>query len=406
MGDDIPVAYWQPDPNKGESELTGPLSQAIDPAIQQAQQLADAKALFAKQATDNAFNYTPEQLGWSPEEAARFISAGYTQLPGMMNKASIYGPGVSLGNDDPIQSFIDFGNKPTYFDGKSGKVLSNMSTAGMGDINNWTPDDQKAYQLSMLQRKWEPNEGWYAANKGLVNSLGIFGTALASMAGAAALGPALGAVGTGVEVGTGAGAGAGLSGLELGADLGYSAAQLAPGGLGGTGALAAGAGAAELGTPGGLGAGAGYMSPDLIGEAIAGGQAAGADVGMGAGTSWLTDLGLPASYGNDLGALLSYGGDKLINLDWGALASNPNLISSLLGGGVGALTGGTAAGTTPTSVYGGSTSAPQTSQIAPTPPMGQGVPMAPPTMPTGSIMGAFGNKGSNDDYKKYFSTIF
>jgi hypothetical protein len=180
---------------------------------------------------------------------------------------------------------------------------------------------------------------------------------------------------------------------------------------------AAGAGAA---VEGGLAAAeGGALSTEAtmaIGDMMAydagiAGTAAGADVGMGAGTSWLTDMGWPASYGltpteiaNYLGgttgiSAISDIGSQLGNVDLGKLIGTGG---QLLGGG----------GATPTAtggtqqVFGGSTSAPQTSQIQQTPAMGVGTPIAPATMPTGSVMGAFAPEKENKDYMKYFSTLF
>ncbi len=145
---------------------------------------------------------------------------------------------------------------------------------------------------------------------------------------------------------------------------------------------------------------------DMIGAAIAAGGAAGADVGMGAGTSWLTGLGLPATYGNDIGALFGYGADQVLNglggIDMSKLIGTGANLGSILGG---YPTGVISA---PTNIMTGSTSAPQTSAI----PQGTNLTtpstITPATMPTGSVMGAFGNKSQGDtpDYMKYFSQLF
>jgi hypothetical protein len=371
---------------------------------------------YAK-AQNTGFNYTPQQLGWDAAATQRFADAGITNLPQWMNTTSLYSPEFHRGSGDFVQSYIDLYNTPIdqAVGQWSGAKKANQFLTGSGGSAD-DPAFREAYLRTSLGNMYNARDSWWDRNEGMVMGIG----GVASVAGAAALGGA----GLAGEAAAGVGEG-GMTAAEAGALAGESAAGYGAGGAAGGVAGATGAGAAaggdwlgaleggmgaygsggagpagELGTIGGAG-GMTVGSGDGIADAISAGQAGGADVGMGNGTSWLTDLGLPASYGNDLGALLSYGGDVLSGLDWGSLLKSGLDLGKLLGGGgVVPVTG------TGSSGGGGTTSAPQTSQIMPSAPMNAGQPVAPATMPTGSIMGAFGNKGGNDDYKKYFSTLF
>ena len=319
---------------------------------------------------NTGFNYTPQQLGWDDATAQRLGAAGISQLPGWFNKDTIYSDAFHLGSHDPIQNYIDLYNTPMdqaagQWSASSHAAQSLFGSTGV-DPSKEGDAGKEAYLRGAFGNLNNAKDSWWDRNKGWA----IPGMGFATIASMGALAPVTAGATAGAE------AAGGLSAAEASAMLGGS----------------------------GLGYGA-YGASGLIPEAIAAGTAAGADVGMGAGTSWLTDLGLPASYGNDLSALLSYGGDTLAGLDWGALAKDPSLISKLLGGA--GLGGAVATGTQPTNIMGGgTTSAPQTSQIAPPTPMGQGSPIAPATMPTSSMMSAFGNRNEKPDYQKYFQTIF
>jgi hypothetical protein len=333
---------------------------------------------------NTGFNYTPQQLGWDPAAAQRFTDAGISNLPQWMNTTSLYSPEFHRGSGDFVQSYIDLYNTPLdqATNNWTGADKAKKFLVGSGGSVD-DPDFREAYLRTSLGHMYNARDSWWDRNEGLVMGVG----GVASIAGGAALGgfglAGEAAAGVGEAGAVGAGGSAGLSGLEIGADLGYSAAQLAPGGI-----------------QGGI-AGGSASAGSWLGDAILSGQAAGADVGMGAGTSWLTDMGLPASYGNDLGALLSYSGDTLGGLDWSKLGGN--VLSKLLSGG--GLTG-TPAGGGGVAGGGGAGGTPQTSAIAPNVPVGAGQPIAPATMPTGSIMSAFGQQDNKPDYRKYFSTLF
>lgn len=371
----------------GGQEWTPPTAVTPTPAGAPASGPSTSMWDYAK-AQNTGFNYTPQQLGWDDTTAQRFGQAGISQLPGWFNKDLIMSDQFHLGSHDPIQNYIDFYTTPMdqavgQWDAAKNANQFLLSSGGTAD----DPAFKEAYLRQAFGNLNNAKDSWWDRNKGWV--IGAGGVASIAAGGLAA---ELGLLGEGAIAGgeagaAGAGAGGGLSGLEIGADLGYSASQLAPGGM--AGGIAGGSASAG----------------SWLGDAIATGTAAGADVGMGAGTSWLTDLGLPASYGNDLGALISWGGDQLAGLDWGSLAKSGLDIGNLIGGGNGLV----GAGTQPVNIMsgGGTTSAPQTSQITQGPPMGMGTPVAPATMPTGSIMSAYGYRNSGkDDYKKYFSNLF
>jgi hypothetical protein len=363
------------------AEPTGPNRATYDAAVGQ----------------NTGFIHDPGQLGWDETATKRFSDAGINKLPTWFNKDTIYSDAFRLGGRDPVQNYIDLHNTPIDQAAGQWNAASRASQSLFGstgvDPNAEGDPAKEAYLRTAFGQMNNAKDSWWDRNKGWA----IPGMGFATIASMGALAPVTAGATAGAEVA------GGMTAAEASALAGESAAGYGAGGAAGLGA--AGAGGGGLGTIEAgamLGeSGAGYGGSGIA-EAIAGGQAAGADVGMGAGTSWLTDLGLPASYGNDLGALLSYGGDKLINLDWGALAKSGLDLGKLVGGG--AMPGGVAGSTT--SGGGGTTSAPQTSQIIPGGPISSSKPAAPATMPTGSIMGAFGNKAEKPDYQKYFSTLF
>ena len=334
-----------------------------------------------EKAQNKGLNYTPQQLGWVGPEADRFTQAGIDKLPSWFNKESIMSGEFHLGSRDPIQGFIDIYNTPmdqATQQWDAAKKANQYLTGSGGSVDD--PAFREAYLRNTFGAMNNARDNWWDRNEGLVMGVG----GVASIAGGAAL-SGFGIAGEGAVAGAEGGAAAGGG---IGAEAGGGWLGALEGGMGAYG-------------PGGAGAAGGIEGLGGAAGAIGAGQAAGADVGMGAGTSWLTDLGLPASYGNDLGALMSYGYDYLGNLNIGNLLDKVDL-GNLIGGGTGIGTG-----TQPTSVMGGgTTSAPQTSQILQPIPMGAGGAMAPATMPTGSIMSAYGDKGRSDDYKKYFSNLF
>jgi hypothetical protein len=330
---------------------------------------------IAKQ-QNTGFNYTPQQLGWDDTTAQKLSAAGITTLPGWFNKDTIYSDAFHLGSHNPIDNYIDLYNTPV--DQAVSQWDASKRTAQ--NLANWgaTADDpnyKEAYLRNAFGELNNAKDNWWDRNQGWVMGLG----GIASVAGLGVLGEAglLGA-GVGAEAGVGAG---GLSAADASAMLGESGLGYGVGGASGLGGIGTveGSGLYGAGTFGGaseLGGTSGLMP----------GEVAGASAG--AGTS--------------IGDILSQAEDKLANLDWGKLASDPKLLGSLLSGmGLSGVTG-----TQPTNIMGGSTSAPQTSQITPATPMGVGAPIAPATMPTGTMMNAFGNKNEKPDYLKYFSTLF
>ena len=262
---------------------------------------------YAK-AQNTGFVYTPQQLGWDAVSAQKLAAAGITKLPGWFAKPLIMSSEFHLGTHDPVQNFIDLYTGSADSTGAASKARQSL-TAGGGDPND--PAFKEAYMRDAFGFLNNAKDSWWDRNKSWVT----FGGGTAAIA-AGGLAAELGALGSGAA---GAGVGTEAGGGWLGA-LEGSMGAYGPGGAGAAGELGSiGAGnalAQGFGTLGGDIAGFSNATPiatngtDLAGS-IAAGQAAGADVGMGAGTSWLTDLGLPASYGSGLGGLAGYGYDAL-----------------------------------------------------------------------------------------------
>lgn len=300
--------------------------------------------------------------GWDQSLQSQLSPYGITQVPQWMVPYGIesgfdktdFGAGIySALNLDPVAALSSGGKLSDAMSGwklnDQGEIVDIWGNKKFAD----DPTNLAAVQQDYLNRKFKENQGGF-------NPLGAEGLGMAVV-----LAPIMAALG----------------GYALGPAAGLAEAGGAP--------AASGA--------------------DLIGAAIAQGAAAGADVGMGAGTSWLTDLGFPAAYGNDLASLISYGAnsafDSLGAIDIGNLIGGnlPGLISG------GSLLPGMGVVSQPTNIMAGTTSAPQTSPIAQTGrPMGGTTPtITPATMPTGSIMGAFANRsGDTPDYMKYLSPLF
>ena len=274
---------------------------------------------------NKGFKYTPQQLGWSAAESARFAEAGIDKLPEWFNKPTVYSGEFHLGNNDPVSSFISLYNTPMdeATDQWSGaKKAYNFLTGSGGDPED--PAFKEAYLRSafgMINNArdswWDRNEGWEMGGGGIL-TIGLGGLAAeAGLLGEAAV--------AGVEGGAATGTGVGGTAVEAGGGW-LGALEGGMGAYGPTGAGASGSlgslgisGTGSLGTLGGdvmgfnnatplatAGTGGASTSGSGIAEAIAAGQAGGADVGMGAGTSIFTDMGLPASYGSGLGDAASY----------------------------------------------------------------------------------------------------
>ena len=287
---------------------------------------------------NTGFKYTPEQLGWSPEEADKFRDAGNDMLPGFMAKDLIYSSEFKLNGKDPIATYNtlatgDVNQLSGELDGAR-KAKQYLEGSG-GDLSTAGDAGKEAFVRSAFGTILNGRDSWWDRNKGAV--IGIGGMLTVGLggylSGAMALGDAALAGGmTAAEASAMAGESA----------AGYGAAGAAGAGAGGSGWLGAleggmgaygASGAGSSGSLSSLGIGTtegfGALGGDVMGfnnatplatgtaetsgitDAIAAGQAAGADVGMGAGTSWLTDLGLPASYGSGLGGLTDYAGSML-----------------------------------------------------------------------------------------------
>lgn len=319
---------------------------------------------------NTGFRYAPEQLGWSPEEAARFKSAGNNLLPAFMAKELIYSPEFKLSGRDPIATYntLATGDVNQLSGELSGARKAKQYLEGSGgDLSG--DAGKEAFIRTSFGNILNGRDSWWDRNKGAVIGVGgmltvglggylsgamaatdaalVGGTAAAGTGGGGLYGTTAGLSATGGTglYGTGQGLTAGLGGL-YGTGVGTTTQGL--GALGsGAGAVAGGYGGNALSEGfGGLGGDiAGYSNAtpisangtDLSG-AIAAGQAGGADVGMGAGTSWLTDLGLPASYGSGLGGLAGYGYDALgsaATSGGSKVASNSSIwdtVSGLFGG--------------------------------------------------------------------------
>jgi hypothetical protein len=331
-------------------------------------------------------------LGYTGNLAQAFTNAGITEMPEWMGR---YKEG-NWNYSDLINDYKTIrGADPSVIGvtGKANDVLSNMgwsladqglhyvgtqpiagsSSQGEGegreftttsytpsDPAKWSPADQDYFEQSWMGRKQAPNVGaWEQSIKPAMMGIG----SIISMAAA----PYLAGAGAAVEGGLAAAEGGAIS----------TEATMAIGDM-----MAYDAGVA--------------------------GTAAGADVGMGAGTSWMTDMGWPASYGftpTEIGNYLAgttgiSGLTSLGDVDWTKLGTN--LGSTVLGGA--AANPPTTQATSSGGGQGGS--AGNTSPIQSTG-FNATNPITPAAMPTGSVMGAFApQKDDKNDYMKYFSTLF
>lgn len=345
---------------------------------------------------------TVADLGYSPVVQQQLANLGFTSLPGYMKFS-----GKSSDQTDIAQQIANVMGMTSadIWDAWGREGAGKTHSAARQAINPFyslsgkkrgyelSPEELESFRRAYMTRASQENKGGF----GLSEAAGL-GAVLAPIA-AAIAGPAL------LGGGAATAATGGLGGATA-AGAGETAAL-------GTAALAAGL-PASVGTAAALGsaptmeAAWGLLGPSLGGSleaAIANGLAAGADVGMGGGTSVLTDLGLPAVVGNDLGALAEYVAgqvpDILSGIDLGSLLGGllPALTAGLIPG-----LGGAGAGQ---GIAGGTTSAPQTSPIPQQDILRPAAPITPATMPTGSIMGAFANKsGDTPDYLKYLSPLF
>jgi hypothetical protein len=341
-------------------------------------------------------------LGYQGQLAQAFQQAGINELPEWMSRYAVGNWNYSdLVNDYQTIHGYNPSNATT---GKPNDVLSNMgwsladnglhyvgtqpivsnSSGGEGegrttspgglagsytpaDTSTWGAGDQDFFEQSWMRRKQQPNMGaWEDSIKPALMGIG----SIASMAAA----PYLAGAGAAVEGGLAAAEGAGAAGAGL-----------------------------SLSTEGTM-----AISDMMLADMAANGIAAGADVGMGAGTSWLTDLGWPASYGFTPTEIANYlagttgisGLTSLGDIDWTRLGTN--LGQTVLGGGT------TGAAQQPI-VFNSSSQAPSGGATSPTNATGFNAssPITPATMPTSSIMGAFApQKEDKNDYMKYFSTLF
>jgi hypothetical protein len=339
------------------------------------------------------YDYTPEQLGWSSEEAKRFKDAGFDKLPDYMSKKYLYGKGRDVSKDDPIKTFIENYGKPA---GNSGKHRGVLSQVGEDD---GTVEWKQAYLEKFLDRKWEPNQGMF--KESILPAMMGIGSILAPIAGLGALGGFAGVAGAGAAAGgTGAGAGAGAVGAGAGGGLGGfggagglfgTGVGLEGGGLGGlygtgigsTAGLGGLEGLGGLGAMGGLGeltqiggAGAGYIPSGITGETgLLGGGAGGGGFFGNSGGLFGTGIGNTGGLGGS-GGLGEFGGnwfgnsgglfdiidkvdagkagggwlDSILNTGGGALdwlkGKGGDLLGGILGGGTAPPTtgGGTAGG--------------------------------------------------------------
>lgn len=339
-------------------------------------------------------------LGYQGALANAFTQAGINELPDWMSR---YAQG-NWNYSDLVNDYKTVhGADPNTFatTGKANDILSNMgwtlegglnytgtpltTRAGIGgegegtteyqsgfgesykpaDSSTWGTADQDFFEQMWMSRKQAPNEGaWEQSIK-----------------------PALLGIGS-------------IAAMAAGPLSGYGAAA--------EGGLAAAEGAAGAGAAGGALSSEATMaiSDMMLADSIAAGAAAGADVGMGAGTSWLTEMGWPASYGftpTEIGNYLAgtsgiSGLTSLGDMDWGKLVGG--LGNSVLGG-------ATQQGQQPI-VFNSSSQAPSGGATSPTNATGFNAsnPIVPATMPTSSVMSAFADKEDKKDYMKYFSTLF
>ena len=188
-----------------EQEPTAPTGMHTDPRVSGGGQdlpaplMPDARPISEWMAK---WDKTPEQLGWTAEEAKRFTDAGIDKLPAFMGKAGLYGAGKDLSGDDPIQTFIDVYTGPVGNKGKAFKILGDLGDTA--DVN--TPEGKQAYTEKYLARKWQKNEGAWSqsvlpAIKGISGVLAPVG----ALYGAGGFEPLLDSVAGGAAVGAEAG---------------------------------------------------------------------------------------------------------------------------------------------------------------------------------------------------------
>lgn len=344
----------------------------------------------------NPFGMIPiASTGWKPEIQSQLIGLGINEIPEWMK---VYGVGSNYETSDLAQGVQRALNiDPAGWLSTAGKRQNAMHNIGVmraengkifdwrGNEIEWSPENKAAAQQLYLNRLTKENYGGFnpLGGEGLGMAFALLPAAL--MAGYA-LAPAAGA---GAAVGEGAAAGVGEAATGAGA-AGLGGATAA--GAGETAAM--GTAALSAGLPASVGTTAAMGSvPEMI-------AASSAIFGSGLG-SMLGELG---AYGlGELGSLISGGADLFSGMDIGKLIGNGTNLGNLIGGGT---PGGIIAA--PTTIQGGSTSAPQTSQIIPGGPAfnPQSV-ITPAAMPTSSIMGAFGNSDTKEpEYLKYFTSLF
>ena len=368
------------------------------PLYQQQEPSFYHKFTYDKSLSDPYAAVKTSDLGWRPDLVSQLGGYGITEIPAWMKylgksgrERSDLAAGIQRAlNIDPY-AWLDTAGKRSKAMHNVGIFKAKNNKLYGGNFNQeeitWTPETKAAVQQAYLNRLTKPNHGGFNVLGEEMAGLGIVLAPIALATGAWAAGPpAAGAVGAaegaGVVGAEGAAAGAGAAGLggATAAGAGETAAM-------GTAALSAGL-PASVGTTAAMGS-----VPEMI-------AASSAIFGSGLG-SMLGELG---AYGlGELGSLISGGADLFSGMDIGKLIGNGTNLGNLIGGGT---PGGIIAA--PTTIQGGSTSAPQTSQIIPGGPAfnPQSV-ITPAAMPTSSIMGAFGNSDTKEpEYLKYFTSLF
>lgn len=296
------------------------------------------------QSQNTGFIYTPQQLGWDSAAAKRFSDAGITQLPGWFSKEMVYSPAFHLGSHDPVQNYIDLYNTPydqaaNQWSGSSKAIQSLFGSTGL-DATQLGDAGKEAYIRQAFGNLNNAKDSWWDRNGPWVTGLG----GIASIAGGGLLAE-LGGLGAGATIGAEAGAGVPTTAADLTA-LGGGMSAYGAGGAGAAGSLgslglSSTIGGAELGGASSGILGFSNMTPTVgssaISDSIAAGGAAGADVGMGSGTGFMSSLGLPASYSlTDLlgsGTGLSVLGNSVTSGGTGSgTGGGTNWLSSLFGG--------------------------------------------------------------------------
>lgn len=265
--------------------------------------------------------YSPTQLGWDDTAAQRMTAAGITTLPSWFNREAVYSDAFHLGQGtDPVQTYIDLYTMP-YQDAiskwsgakESYNTLAGIDVSGeyQGLSNLEDSQFRDAYIKDAMARMFNAKDSWWDRNQDWVIGAG----SVASVAAGGLLSEFLSP--------TGALASGASTAPSLSSEATMSISDMMAANAAGSGSLA-GMGGAELGlsntTPlAGTGA-------ETAGDwATAVGQMA--DVGMGSGTNWMTQLGLPASYS----------AADLIGTELGPAILNGSLGLSAGGGGVGLL---------------------------------------------------------------------